>query len=96
MSKSIPFTLLGIGLFILFFYSKDLVYLENKNEIKTLFPSGIPYIDVIVSGPAQPNATAMVINNIIEELIEELKMKYDYMNLDTPPVGFVSGEFELA
>ena len=32
----------------------------------------------------------------MKELIEELKLKYDYIILDTPPVGLVSDALELA
>ena len=32
----------------------------------------------------------------MRELIEELKKKYDYIILDTPPVGLVSDALELA
>lgn len=52
-----------------------------------LQPSGIhDNIDVLTAGPASPNSLLMINNNsMIEKLISELKDKYDYVILDTPP-----------
>ena len=38
----------------------------------------------------------MIMSDGMKELIEELKQKYDYIILDTPPVGLVSDALELA
>ena len=38
----------------------------------------------------------MIMSEGMRELIEELKKKYDYIILDTPPVGLVSDALELA
>ena len=56
----------------------------------------IPYLDVILSGPVPPNPAELIISERMGELIEELKGKYDYIILDTPPVGLVSDALELA
>lgn len=55
----------------------------------------IPYLDVILSGPVPPNPAELIISERMGELIEELKGKYDYIILDTPPVGLVSDALEL-
>lgn len=56
----------------------------------------IPFLDVIISGPIPPNPSELIMSNAMKELIDELKDKYDYIILDTPPVGLVSDALELA
>jgi len=56
----------------------------------------IPNLDVILSGPIPPNPSELILSDGMGELIEELKQKYDYIVLDTPPVGLVSDSLELA
>jgi capsular exopolysaccharide synthesis family protein len=58
--------------------------------------TSIPYLDVILSGPVPPNPAELIISEGMKELIDELKKKYDYIILDTPPVGLVSDALELA
>lgn len=45
---------------------------------------------VIPCGPIPPNPAELLSNGKIENLIESLKQKYDYVILDTPPVGLVT------
>ncbi|WP_317125181.1 polysaccharide biosynthesis tyrosine autokinase [Flavobacterium macacae] len=56
----------------------------------------IPYLDVITSGPIPPNPSELLLGESMSELLEELKKEYDYIILDTPPVGLVSDALELA
>ncbi|MEC5165056.1 succinoglycan biosynthesis transport protein ExoP [Flavobacterium sp. PL11] len=58
--------------------------------------TAVPYLDVILSGPIPPNPAEMMMNERLGELINELKKKYDYIILDTPPVGLVSDALEIA
>jgi capsular exopolysaccharide synthesis family protein len=56
----------------------------------------VPYLDVITSGPIPPNPSELILGDSMREMMEELKKKYDYIILDTPPVGLVSDALELA
>ena len=56
----------------------------------------IPYLDVITSGPVPPNPAELIMSDAMKELLETLKKDYDYIILDTPPVGLVSDALELA
>ncbi len=47
-------------------------------------------LDVITSGPIPPNASELILSNIMDELIAYGRENYDYVFLDTPPIGFVS------
>src|SRR5690606_1707751 len=51
--------------------------------------------DVIPSGPIPPNPSELLISERLDELIEGLKQRYDYIILDSPPLGLVSDSLEL-
>lgn len=55
----------------------------------------IPFLDFIPSGPIPPNPAELIIGDSMKEMLDELKLKYDYIILDTPPVGLVSDALEL-
>lgn len=46
--------------------------------------------DVMLSGPIPPNPTELFSHKRTEELFNTLKETYDYILIDTPPVGIVS------
>jgi capsular exopolysaccharide synthesis family protein len=54
----------------------------QKTEIENLH--------VITSGPASENPVGLILSFALESLLEELSDRYDYVILDTPPVGLVS------
>jgi capsular exopolysaccharide synthesis family protein len=58
--------------------------------------SHIPFLDIITSGPIPPNPSELLLGDLMGDLIAELKQKYDYIVLDTPPIGLVSDSVELA
>lgn len=70
--------------------------IKQKTVDEIINPTHIPFLDVILSGPIPPNPAEMIMSDGMKELIEELKKKYDYIILDTPPVGLVSDALELA
>ena len=70
--------------------------IKQKTVDEIINHTHIPFLDVIVSGPIPPNPAEMIMSDGMKELIEELKKKYDYIILDTPPVGLVSDALELA
>jgi capsular exopolysaccharide synthesis family protein len=72
-------------------------YLINQNTLDEItMPTNIPYLDIIVSGPIPPNPAELIMSDGMKDLIVELKQKYDYIILDTPPVGLVSDALELS
>jgi capsular exopolysaccharide synthesis family protein len=70
--------------------------IKQKTVDEIVNHTHIPYLDVILSGPVPPNPAEMIMNDGMRELIEELKVKYDYIILDTPPVGLVTDALELS
>lgn len=72
-------------------------YLIKQNSLAEITnATQIPNLDVILSGPIPPNPSELILSDAMKELIIELKQKYDYIILDTPPVGLVSDALELA
>jgi capsular exopolysaccharide synthesis family protein len=47
-------------------------------------------LDYIASGPHPPNPSELLLNESFENLLTELKKSYDYVIMDTPPVGLVT------
>lgn len=71
-------------------------YLINQNTIEEIInTTEVPFLDVILSGPIPPNPGELIISEGMGEMIAELKQRYDYIILDTPPVGLVSDALEL-
>ncbi|MEK7121397.1 MAG: hypothetical protein AAB857_01680, partial [Patescibacteria group bacterium] len=41
-------------------------------------------------GPIPPNASELILNEHLKELLESAKAEYDYVVIDTPPMGLIS------
>jgi len=67
----------------------------QKNSDEIIQKTEIPFLDVITSGPIPPNPSELIISEAMGELLEDLKKKYDYIILDTPPIGLVADALEL-
>jgi capsular exopolysaccharide synthesis family protein len=52
--------------------------------------TGLSNFDYIPSGPHPPNPSELLLNGEFTGLLEDLKKVYDYIILDTPPVGLVT------
>jgi capsular exopolysaccharide synthesis family protein len=48
-----------------------------------------PYLDIITEGPLSPNPTELIASQKTKELMNYLKVSYDYIIIDTPPIGIV-------
>lgn len=52
--------------------------------------TSIPGLDLISSGPVPPNPAELLSRKKTGEFIAELRNRYDYVIIDTPPLGLVS------
>lgn len=52
--------------------------------------SSIETLDFITAGPIPPNPSELIISDSFREKLEELKLIYDVIIIDNPPVGLVS------
>jgi tyrosine-protein kinase Etk/Wzc len=57
--------------------------------------SKLENLDYITAGPIPPNPSELIISNRMTSLLEELKARYDFVILDTPPVGLVTDAVSL-
>lgn len=62
---------------------------------KVIMKTNIPGLDIIPSGPIPPNPAELLAKKETVQLLENLKSKYDYIIIDTPPVGIVSDAMML-
>lgn len=51
--------------------------------------------DIIVAGPVPPNPSELLLSDRTELLIKELKQRYDFVIIDSAPIGLVSDSFSL-
>jgi capsular exopolysaccharide synthesis family protein len=59
--------------------------------------SGVhPGLDLLLSGPIPPNPTELLSRNSLSLVIDLLSEEYDYIILDTAPVGLVTDTLQLA
>ncbi len=66
-------------------------YLIGQSDLSSVIkPTGIPNIDIISAGPIPPNPAELISKPQIGVMFEELKKTYDFIIVDTPPVGIVS------
>ena len=71
-------------------------YLIGQKSVDEIVQkTDVPFLDVITSGPIPPNPSELIISDAMGELLEDLKTKYDYIILDTPPIGLVADALEL-
>lgn len=86
----------------------DYMHLSNKGYLTPyladpsfdlqdiIMPSKIhDFLDVIPAGPVPPNPGELIMSERLDELIAALKEKYDYILIDSAPVGMVSDTFLL-
>ena len=71
-------------------------YLNGQSTLDEVCrPSGVPSLDVITCGLVPANPTELLERPRMAELLTQLRAEYDYIVLDTPPVGFVAEYFVL-
>lgn len=54
-----------------------------------IYNTNFPNMDIIFGGPSAPNPFGLLSENIFKILIKELKDYYNYILIDTPPIGTV-------
>ncbi|GAB2955587.1 tyrosine-protein kinase domain-containing protein [Hymenobacter coalescens] len=71
-------------------------YLTDQAPLgQCLRASSVPHLDVLICGPIPVNPTELLESPRMAALLEQLRAEYDYVLLDTPPVGYVSEYFVL-
>lgn len=70
----------------------------NREEVEAqILPSGVnKNLDLLMAGPVPPNPAELIARNSLDTIIEILKEKYDYIMIDTAPVGLVTDTLQIA
>lgn len=64
---------------------------DNVNLFDMIQHSDIsPNLDILPGGPVPPNPTELVARDVLVHAIDQLKSRYDYIILDTAPIGMVT------
>ena len=65
-------------------------YLSGMNSLdEVLYGTNIANLDMIFTGPVPPNPAELLGSDLFVELLQTLKEEYDYIIIDTPPLGSV-------
>lgn len=72
-------------------------YLSNQKSLDDIIQkSKIENLDILLSGPIPPNPSELLLSDRLNDLMKELKLRYDYVIYDTPPIGLVSDAIHLS
>jgi tyrosine-protein kinase Etk/Wzc len=71
-------------------------YLSNQASFEQVLQhTNIENLDVITSGPIPPNPSELIVSPRTNDLFDFLKEKYEYIIIDTPPIGILSDTYVL-
>ncbi len=71
-------------------------YLSYRSELHEIInKTKYPFLDLITAGPIPPNPSELVFVKRLELLIKELKNRYEFIIIDTSPIGMVNDSFTL-
>ena len=74
---------------------KDNPTTEDLQE--QILPSGVnKNLDLLMAGPIPPNPAELIARNSLDIIINLLKERYDYIMIDTAPVGLVTDTLQVA
>ena len=70
--------------------------LIRKNTLSEIIHKEIrPNLDVITAGPIPPNPSELIHKKEMKAFFDEVKERYDYIIVDTPPFGLLNDALEL-
>lgn len=69
---------------------------ESYSISDIIIPSNLhPFLDVIPAGPVPPNPAELIMNQRLDDLFMHLREMYDYIIVDSAPIGLVSDTYLL-
>lgn len=71
-------------------------YLSAQSDLDSVIQKDeAHHFDYITSGPVPPNPSELLHSNRMKALIDELRKRYEYVIIDTAPVGLVSDSIPI-
>lgn len=62
-------------------------FLSGQKKLEeVLYSTNVEFLDVIFSGPFSPNPAELLEEQLFTDLVDQAKMEYDYIIIDTPPI----------
>jgi capsular exopolysaccharide synthesis family protein len=71
------------------------ILIGKANPQDCIIGSSVENLDVILSGPSPPNASELILHPEINELFAFAKANYDFVLIDTPPIGLITDALVL-
>jgi len=72
-------------------------YLIGRDKLKDVIqPTGHKNLDLISAGPIPPNPAELTGSDKMRDLFAELKKLYDFIIVDSAPIGTISDSYALA
>ncbi|MAE86572.1 MAG: hypothetical protein CMB80_27810 [Flammeovirgaceae bacterium] len=68
----------------------------EKESDNFIYNSNIENLDIILSGPTPPLPNELFMRDSFKNLMQDLSQNYEFIIIDTPPVGLVSDAFEIS
>jgi capsular exopolysaccharide synthesis family protein len=71
-------------------------YLSGKDTIADIvFSTAYPNLDIIPAGPITTNPSELLLSSRLNILLEKLKKEYDYIFIDSAPLGGISDTLNI-
>ena len=65
-------------------------FLSGQNTLEeVIYSTNVENMDVILAGPVPPNPAELLDSPLFKDTVKEMREKYDYVIIDTPPLGSV-------
>ncbi len=69
---------------------------QYKTTDIILKSSEVENLDIIQAGPVPPNPAELLMSEKVDQLFEQLRKQYDYIIIDSAPIGMVSDSLTLS
>lgn len=72
-------------------------YLSGMNSMEEIiYSTNIDNLDMIIAGPVPPNPLDLLSSELFAQLIAKQRVEYDYLIIDTSPLGIVIDSINVA
>ncbi len=71
------------------------ILIGNDTLEDCVYQTKLPNLHFITSGPIPPNPAELILSEKFNDIVEGLKADYDYIIIDTPPIGLVTDGLEV-
>lgn len=66
---------------------------QESNIDNVIQPTDYKGLDIIPGGPIPPNPNELLLTPVLDNIMQELRKRYDYIVIDSAPIGLVSDSY---